>query len=132
LLLVIWVIARHPVGERVRAGLTHAGVAAVIVVVAAAPFFQLDDPTLGMRELSSHEGWLAPSRFFRWLLDAISGDTLGSVARIVFALALLAAVVVLVRLVARGASSGRPVQELLGGWGWALLALTLLGPVLLP
>src|SRR4029453_14708921 len=39
---------------------------------------------------------------------------------------------VLVRLVARAASSRRPMPELLGGWGWALLALTLLGPVLLP
>jgi alpha-1,6-mannosyltransferase len=132
LLLVVWVIARRPSGERVRAGLLHAGLAAVLVVLAAASFFQLDDPTLGMRELSSHEGWLAPSRFFRRLLDAISGDTLGGVARIAFALALLAAVVVLVRLIARGAASRRPVQELLGGWGWAMLALTMLGPVLLP
>jgi hypothetical protein len=38
----------------------------------------------------------------------------------------------LVRAVARAAASGRPTLELLAGWGWALLALTLLGPVLLP
>ena len=37
-----------------------------------------------------------------------------------------------VRGVARAAASGRPVLELLGGWGWALLVLTMLGPVLLP
>jgi hypothetical protein len=37
-----------------------------------------------------------------------------------------------VRAVARAAVSGRPSAELLGGWGWSLLALTLLGPVLLP
>jgi len=47
-------------------------------------------------------------------------------------LALAVAVVVLVRAVARAAASGRPSRELLGGWGWSLLALTLLGPVLLP
>ncbi len=68
-----------------------------MVVVVAAPFLQLHDPTLGMLELSSHEGWLAPSRFFRRVLDAISGDTLGVVARVAFAVALVAAVVWLVR-----------------------------------
>jgi hypothetical protein len=85
-----------------------------------------------MLELSAHEGWLAPSRFFRRVLDAISGDTLGVVARVAFALALVVVVVVLVRAAARAAASGRPPAELLGGWGWSLLALTLLGPVLLP
>lgn len=132
LLLVVWVAWRRPAGERLRTGVTHAGVALVVVAVVAAPFFQLRDPTLGMLELSSHEGWLAPSRFFRRVLDAISGDTLGVAARVAFAVALVGAVVWLVRTVARGAASGRPVPELLGGWGWALLALTLLGPVLLP
>jgi alpha-1,6-mannosyltransferase len=132
LLLVVWVVWRRPPSERVRVGAVHAGVAIAIAALVAAPFFQLHDPTLGMRELSGHEGWLAPSRFFRRVLDAISGDTLGVVARIVFAVALVVVVVVLVRAVARAARSGRPPAELLGGWGWSLLALTLLGPVLLP
>jgi hypothetical protein len=132
LLLVIWVAWRRPPSERFRAGAVHAGVALAIVAVVAAPFFQLHDPTLGMLELSAHEGWLAPSRFFRRVLDAISGDTLGVVARIAFASALVIAVIWLVRAVARAAASGRPAPELLGGWGWSLLALTLLGPVLLP
>jgi alpha-1,6-mannosyltransferase len=132
LLLVVWVAWRRPPGERLRAGLAHAGLAAAIGAAVAAPFLQLRDPTLGMLELSAHEGWLAPSRFFRRVLDAVSGDTLGVVARLAFAIALVVAVVVLVRAVARAAASGRPVDELVGGWGWSLLALTLLGPVLLP
>jgi hypothetical protein len=132
LLLVVWVTWRRSPSERVRAGAVHGGVALAIVALVAAPFFQLHDPTLGMRELSGHEGWLAPSRFFRRVLDAISGDTLGVLARIAFALALVVVVVVLVRAVARAAASDRPSAELLGGWGWSLLALTLLGPVLLP
>jgi hypothetical protein len=37
-----------------------------------------------------------------------------------------------VRAIARGASAGLGREELLAGWGWSLLALTLLGPVLLP
>jgi hypothetical protein len=131
-LLVVWVIRRRPPSERIRAGVAHAGVAIAIVALVAAPFFQLHDPTLGMLELSAHEGWLAPSRFFRRVLDAISGDTLGVVARVAFGLALVVAVSVLVRAVARAAASGRPPAALLGGWGWSLLALTLLGPVLLP
>jgi alpha-1,6-mannosyltransferase len=132
LLLLVWVVWRRPAEERLRVGVAHTAVALAVVVVAAAPFFQLHDPTLGMLELSSHEGWLAPSRFFRRLLDAISGDTLGVVARVAFAIAIVGSVVWLVRAVARAAVSGRPTPELLGGWGWALLALTLLGPVLLP
>jgi hypothetical protein len=132
LLLVVWVVWRRPSSERLRAGAIHAGVAVAIVAVVAAPFSTLHDPSLGMLELSSHEGWLAPSRLFRRLLDAVSGDTLGVVARIVFALALVVAVAWLVRAVVRAATSGRPAPELLGGWGWSLLALTLLGPVLLP
>lgn len=132
LLLVIWVAWRRPPGERLRAGVTHAALGFAVIAVVAIPFLQWHDPTLGMLELSSHEGWLAPSRFFRRVLDAISGDTLGVVARVVFAVALVAAVVWLVRGIARASASGRPVLELLGGWGWALLVLTLLGPVLLP
>ena len=131
-LLVVWVVWRRPASERLRAGAIHAGVAVAIAAIVAAPFFQLHDPSLGMLELSSHEGWLAPSRFFRRILDAISGDTLGVVARVVFAVALVAAVVLLVRALVRAAAAGRPGAELLGGWGWSLLALTLLGPVLLP
>jgi alpha-1,6-mannosyltransferase len=131
-LLVIWVAWRRPPGERLRTGATHAAAGLAIVAIVAVPFLQWHDPSLGMLELSSHEGWLAPSRFFRRVLDALSGDTLGVVARVAFAIALVGAVVWLVRAVARGAASRRPVLELLGGWGWALLALTLLGPVLLP
>jgi hypothetical protein len=106
--------------------------AIAVGVVVAAPFLQLEDPTLGMRELAGHEGWLAPSRFFGRLLDAVSGETLGAVARLAFAVGVVVAAVVLVRVVARASASGDPPAELTAGWGWSLLTLTLLGPVLLP
>ena len=65
-------------------------------------------------------GWLAPSRFFRRLLDAISGDTLGGVARVAFALVLLTTLVVLVRAVWRSAQrtadDRTAVQELGAAW----------------
>jgi alpha-1,6-mannosyltransferase len=132
LLLLVWVASRRPSGERLRAVAAHAVAPIAIAIAAAAPFFQLKDPTLGMLELAGHEGWLAPSRFFRRVLDAVSADSVGVVARVAFAVALVIAVVWLVRAVARGAASGFPAEDLLAGWGWSLLALTLLGPVLLP
>lgn len=131
-LVIAWAAWRLPPGERARALGAHAGLAAAIVVAVAAPFLQLEDPTLGMLELAGHEGWLAPSRFFGRVLDAVSGDTLGAVARLAFGAAVLGAAALLVWAVGRAASSNEPPSEVLAGWGWSLLALTLLGPVLLP
>jgi hypothetical protein len=135
-LLIVWCAARAPAGRRARTFVTHAGVAAAIWVVFAAPFLNLRDPSLGMFELAGHEGWLAPSRFFRRLLDAVSGDTLGVVSRLVFASLLLAVVVALVRAVWRSAQrteDGRSRALALGAaWGWSLVLLMLLGPILLP
>lgn len=131
LLLIVWVVARRPVGHRLRALVSHAGVAAVIGVAFAAPFFQLHDPTLGMAELAGHEGWLAPSRLFRRVLDAVSADTAGFAARLVFAVALVIVVVALARRVGPGGEATSPL-DLGAAWGWALLSLMLLGPVLLP
>jgi hypothetical protein len=136
LLLVVWCVARAPAGRRLRTLATHAGLSAAIAAVFAAPFLNLHDPTLGVAELAGHEGWLAPSRFFRRLLDAISGDTLGVLARMAFALLLLTAVVVLVRAVWRSAQRTddrtTAVVELGAAWGWSLVLLMLLGPILLP
>jgi hypothetical protein len=132
LLLVVWAAWRRRPAERVRALVTHGGLAVAITAVVAAPFFQLHDPTLGMLELAGHEGWLAPSRFFGRILDAVSGDVFGAVARASFAVAMVVVAIWLVRATARGASTSEPPEELLAGWGWALLALALLGPVLLP
>ena len=132
-LLVWWVAvaARRPRGERVRALAPHLGLAAAFALVAAAPFANTEDPTLGAVELGSHEGWLAPSRFFRRVVDAVSGDVLGVVPRIAFAAIAVAAVVAVATAVWRR----RPEigSALVGAsWGWGLLCLMLLGPVLLP
>lgn len=136
LLLLVWCVARAPAGRRIRTLITHGGLAVGIAAVFAAPFFNLHDPTLGLSELAGHEGWLAPSRFFRRFLDAISGDTLGVVARVVFALLLLTAAVALVRVVwssARRTDDDLIAREELGAaWGWSLVLLMLLGPILLP
>jgi hypothetical protein len=132
-LLLLWVAvaARRPRGERIRAVAPHVVLAAALALVAAAPFANTADPTLGVVELGSHEGWLAPSRFFRRLFDALSGDVLGFVPRIAFAVVAVIAVVLVARsLWRRGPEIG---SALVGAsWGWGLLCLMLLGPVLLP
>lgn len=132
--LLLWwvaVAARRPRGERVRAVAPHVALGAGMALLAAWPFANADDPTLGGIELASHEGWLAPSRFFRRLFDAISGDTLGFVPRIVFAIVVLVAVVLIAREVwRRGPGVGAPLAG--ASWGWGLLCLMLLGPLLLP
>jgi hypothetical protein len=133
LLLIVWCVARAPAGRRARALLSRGGLAVAIGAAFAAPFLQLHDPTLGMLELAGHEGWLAPSRLFRRLLDAVSGDTLGVAARIAFAAALVAAMGLLIRAVWRAGTEDRSsALELGGAWLWSLLVLMLLGPVLLP
>jgi hypothetical protein len=129
LLLVVWVVARRPEGARLRAALTHGGLASLIGAVVAAQFLQTQDPSLGLWELSGHEGWLAPSRLVHRFLDFVSDDTLGVIARIGFAAALLICVVALARRLTRAVT---PATELGAAWGWSLVLLMLLGPVLLP
>ncbi|HYF10816.1 MAG TPA: hypothetical protein VEC09_00790, partial [Actinomycetota bacterium] len=129
LLFVIARIATSPRGDRLRVAVRHAAVAAVLGVAAAAPFLNTEDPTLGMAELASHEGWLAPSRLFRRMFDAIGGETLSIVPRIMFPLLLVAVVIELGRAVAR---HGVTAWRIGAAWAWGLLASMLLGPVLLP
>jgi hypothetical protein len=130
LLHVIARVAAEPRGRRWRVAAEHVGVAGSIGLVAALPFLNARDPTLGVLELAGHEGWLAPSRLFRRALDAVSGGALGIVPRVVFPALLLGAVVLIARELVRRA----PASPWLEGasWAWALVALLLLGPVLLP
>jgi len=132
--LLLWwvaVAARRPRGERVRAVAPHVLLGAGMALLAAWPFANTEDPTLGGVELASHEGWLAPSRFFRRLFDAISGDTLGFVPRVAFAVVVVVAIVLIAREVwRRGPAIGASLAG--ASWGWGLLCLMLLGPVLLP
>jgi hypothetical protein len=130
LLFLVAAAAARPRGERVRALAPHLVVAGGLGLLASLPFLNARDPTLGLLELAGHEGWLSPSRFFRRLLDAISGDALGIVPRIVFPLLFLGALFLLARELVRRAPVAPSVQG--GAWGWGLLCLMLLGPVLLP
>ena len=130
-ILLVWLAARAAPGGRWRAIRAPLLASAAVGLVVAGPYLQTEDPTLGMLELASHEGWLAPSRFVARLLElAAPGLPLAAAARAAFAVALVAGLVAVGVLVARRARDG--VAALGAGWGWGLLLLMLLGPVLLP
>ncbi|MFN2543171.1 MAG: hypothetical protein ABR600_01180 [Actinomycetota bacterium] len=138
-LAIVAAIWRRPARERVRTAAAHLGVVAAVGAAFAAPLFQTSDPTFGLATLATHEGWLAPSRFFRVLLGdlghVIAGGIGRSVAemvvRVVFPVAFAVAFAVIVRMVVRRAPKlGAADQG--AAWGWALLAATLAAPVLLP
>jgi len=139
LLLAAWEAGRRPAGRRLRGLVAHLGLAAAVWLAAALPFLQARDPSLGMLELATHEGWLAPSRFVRRIFGALAGALLGGGAeaavgflvRVAFAAALVLSLALLVRGAARRAPRGQ-AREAVAAWGWGLLLLMLLGPVLLP
>jgi hypothetical protein len=140
-LLVVAVAASAEPSRRVRAVAAHLGTSVGLFAAVAVQFWQTRDPTLGMAELASHEGWLAPSRLFgrgaQALGDLFGVESIGSalslLVRLGFALALLLAAAGIARGVVRRAAAGGLASLPLGAaWGWALLFLMLLGPVLLP
>jgi alpha-1,6-mannosyltransferase len=141
-LLVVWAVWRRKPGLRLRTLGAHAVVVGALLVVFAAPFFQTDDPTLGLATLASHLGWLAPTRLFRVALGDAARSLFGSgagtaveaVVRVAFAATFLVVFLLIARRTARVASGGAlaGVEEHAATWGWALLLFTLLSPVLLP
>jgi len=139
LLLLVWCIARRKPEDRWRVGITHIGVAAVITAAFSMPFFQLQDPTLGMLELAGHEGWFAPAAVGARLVNMLTFDTLGWTVRVAAGVILGVAIWRLARAVWRRTTgtdvAGAPVmspREQAATWGWALMLLMLLGPVLMP
>ncbi len=131
LLLIVWCVGRSPAGQRLRTLVLRGGTAAAIAAVFALPYIRSGDPTLGIARLAGHRGWLAPSAALtRIVEDAPLGGS-GWIVRTGFALVLLVAVVGLAREAWRRAP-GPGVVELGAVWGWSLLLLVLLGPVLLP
>jgi Glycosyltransferase family 87 len=131
LLVLVWCVARVARDRRWRTAFTHVGLSAVIGVGFALPFLNLHDPTLGMAQLASNTGWLAPSPTVTRLVDKISFGTFGWLARVVFALMVVVVVAALARDVARRATERTP-RDLGAAMGWALVLMLLLGPVLLP
>jgi hypothetical protein len=129
----------HPHGRRLRTMWAHAGIGALVALPFVIPFLQSRDPMFGALELSTRQGWLAPSAFL-WNLVRGAGRVLGSpevgtavgfVFRIAFPLVLAAVVVALIRHLAR--DPGRITPELtVAAMGWAMLIALITAPLLLP
>jgi alpha-1,6-mannosyltransferase len=130
---------RQREGLRAREFLKHVGVGILVALPFVLPFMQAEDPTLGTLELTTRQGWLAPSRFvlvtLRGAANAIGGEVAGDIVsvivRLAFPLAFVWVMVVLLRHLARGRERLDTVV-VLGAMGWASLISLLVSPVLLP
>jgi alpha-1,6-mannosyltransferase len=130
---------RRPHGRRARELMKHVGVGALVALPFVLPFMQAEDPTLGTLELTSRQGWLAPSRFvlvtLRGAANAIGGDVAGDVVsvivRLAFPLVFVWVLVVLLRHLTR-AREELDTLVVLGAMGWASLISLMVSPVLLP
>ena len=132
LLLIVWCVARRPSGQRLRAFITRAGVACAIGLAFSIPYLQRHDPTLGIRELAGHRSWLAPSSLLqKRVADLVTNGTREPAILMVFWAVLLIAIVALSVEVARRAPQLSAAANG-AAWGWGLILLILLGPVLLP
>lgn len=130
---------RRPHGRRARELMKHVGVGVLVALPFVLPFMQAEDPTLGTLELTTRQGWLAPSRLvlvtLRGAANAIGGEVAGDVVSVIVRLAFPMAFVWVLAVLLRHLTRAR--QELdtvvvLGAMGWASLISLLVSPVLLP
>lgn len=139
LVALVAFVLRRPPGHRLRTAFLHAAVGIVVALPFVVPFLQTEDPTLGTLELTSRQGWLAPSRFLlvtlRGAARAIGGDVAGDVAALVVRVAFPAVfawvLVALLRHVARGPGRIEP-SLIVGAMAWASLISLMISPILLP
>lgn len=138
-MLVVASVARQPRGRRLRWLAAHLGVAAAVSLPFMGPFFSLEDPTFGQLELTTRQGWLAPSRLvlvpLRGLGRVLGGD-LGStivevIVRTAFPILLLVVLVALARHLARRPDRLTP-EITIAAMGWATLFALMMAPLLLP
>jgi len=138
-LLIAYVATRAEPGKRARVLVTHIGTAVGIFMVAALPFLQRSNPTLGMVELVQHGSWIAPpalvERIFEALGELLAGEVGASIGVVIARLGMFAALAVglflVLRQVVRHASEGS-VSFLAAAWGWGFLLMMLFSPTLFP
>ena len=132
-------IARRPAGARLREVSIHVGVAVAVALPFVIPFMQAEDPTLGTLEVTTRQGWLAPSRFVlvtlrgaaRALGGDVAGDIVGLVIRVAFPLVFAVVLFGILRHLWRAGASVSPAV-VVAATGWASLLSLLLSPVFLP
>jgi alpha-1,6-mannosyltransferase len=136
---VLAAVLRKPRGERLRALVAHVGIALAVALPFIVPFEQTEDPTLGTLELTSRQGWLAPSRFvlvvLRGAANFVAGDVAGDVTsivvRVVFPLVFAVVLVGLARHLARDPARIEP-PLVVAAMGWGTLIALMVSPLLYP
>lgn len=139
LVLLVGSVAARPKGRRLRWAGAHLLVGAAVALPFIVPFFSLEDPTMGQLELSSRQGWLAPSRFLvitlrgivRSFAGELGGDLASAVVRIVFPVVLALTLFGIGRHLTRDPERITP-PLIVGAMGWAILFGLMMAPILLP
>jgi len=137
ILLTVAIAANADPGRRARVLAKYAAVVGGIWLLLAAPFLQSTNPTLGMFELSSHDSGKAPGQLLvhalTWVGTSVGGPAAEKPAMILAHLLLFGLTAVGVWMIARriwlDPSARRPTAQV-AAWGWALLTVILLAPML--
>jgi hypothetical protein len=136
---VLAAVFRRPRGQRLRTLAAHVGVGLAVALPFIVPFEQAEDPSLGTLELTSRQGWLAPSRFVLVVLRGtanflggdLAGDIVSVVVRLAFPLLFLIVLVMLVRHLATDPVRIEP-PLVVAAMGWATLVALMISPLLYP
>ena len=136
---VLAAVFRRPRGQRLRTLAAHVGVGLAVALPFIVPFEQAEDPSLGTLELTSRQGWLAPSRFVLVVLRGtanflggdLAGDIVSVVVRLAFPLLFLIVLVMLVRHLATDPARIEP-PLVVAAMGWATLVALMISPLLYP
>jgi alpha-1,6-mannosyltransferase len=137
ILLTVAIAANADPERRARVLAKYAVVVGGIWLLLAAPFLQSTNPTLGMFELSGHDSGKAPGQLLvhalTWLGTWVGGPAAEKPAMIVSHLILFCLTAAGVWMIARriwlDPSARRPTAQV-AAWGWALLTVILLAPML--
>ncbi len=137
ILLVVAIVASTPPQRRVRVLAKYAGVVGGIWLVLAAPFLQRANPTLGLFELSGHDSGKAPGQLLvsalTWIGTTLGGPVLKTPSIIAAHVVLFALSAVGVWMIAsriwHDPAARQPTAQI-AAWGWALLVVILLAPML--
>ena len=136
-LLLVAIAATMEPERRVRVLARYTAVVGGIWLILAAPFLQWTNPTLGLFELSGHDSGKAPGQLVVHALSWI-GTTIGGPAfetpSVIAAHALMfglsvAGVWMIARRIWLDPSARQPTAQA-AAWGWALLTVILLAPML--
>jgi alpha-1,6-mannosyltransferase len=136
-LLAVAIAANTDPERRARVLAKYAVVVGGVWLFLAAPFLQSTNPTLGMFELSGHDSGKAPGQLLvhalTWVGTLLAGPAAEKPAMILAHVLLFGLTIAGVWMIARriwsDPSARRPTAQA-AAWGWALITVILLAPML--